>query len=559
MSVMPQAPKPDSIQQCPPPEVDGQRGIAPGAEESRRPSILDGPLAPQAWSVLFTDVRAATDVERAQEPAFFRDLNLDQVIRGVIASKGGYDLAPFFHAPLRDLDMIRFRQEVFADLEQRDVYALTAAFAEQELVARYTRQRRAMRDDDMGFSHYHRARGFLNAVLAYCVAVERLTDGLGAVGVRARGLIGLRDYLVGYCDGAAFRELRDGARSLDEALDQVHYTFLLKGSRITVGPYDEQPDYSAQVSATFERFRQSAASSPLPEFRDWDTYAAIGVLDLVAKVYPDLFGRLDAFCAGHTDYLDDTIRVFDRELQFYLSYLGYIRSLRDSGLSFSYPAMSSESKAERALDTFDLALAAQRARDEETVVCNDVRLDGSERILIITGPNNGGKTTLARTVGQLHYLARLGCPVPGRDTQLFLCDHIFTRFERQEDIETLTGKLQDELNRLRDALEAATPDSLFVLNEMFNSTTAQDALFLSREILGRVSDLDAVCVCVTFLDELATLNEKTVSMVSTVDPADPAIRTYKLVRRRADGRAYARAIAEKYGLTYDRLTARRQS
>src|SRR5450432_3228228 len=111
------------------------------------------------------------------------------------------------------------------------------------------------------------------------------------------------------------------------------------------------------------------------------------------------------------------------------------------------------------------------------------------------------RTTAARrrwrTVGQLHYLARLGCAVPGRDTQLFVCDQIFTRFERQEHIGTLTGKLQDELNRLRDALDAATPDSLFILNEMFNSTTAQDALFLSREILGRVSELDALCACVT--------------------------------------------------------------
>ena len=75
------------------------------------------------------------------------------------------------------------------------------------------------------------------------------------------------------------------------------------------------------------------------------------------------------------------------------------------------------------------------------------------------------------------------------------------------------------------------------MNELFNTTSARDGLFLSVRILERVTALDALCVCVTFLDELASLNEKVVSMVATVVPDDPATRTYKVVRRPADGRA----------------------
>jgi DNA mismatch repair ATPase MutS len=158
--------------------------------------------------------------------------------------------------------------------------------------------------------------------------------------------------------------------------------------------------------------------------------------------------------------------------------------------------------------------------------------------------------------GQLHYLASLGLPVPARQARLLLADGMFTHFDRAEDPGALTGKLEDDLVRIHAILEQATERSLVIMNESFSSTTVDDSLFLGEKILEGLIRRGVRGVYVTFLDELASLGPGTVSMVSEVDPADLAQRTFRIQRRAADGLAFALAIAQKHRLTYDRIIER---
>jgi DNA mismatch repair protein MutS len=97
------------------------------------------------------------------------------------------------------------------------------------------------------------------------------------------------------------------------------------------------------------------------------------------------------------------------------------------------------------------------------------------------------------------------------------------------------------------------------MNEILNSISLSDAISLSTNILKRIIELDIICICVTFIDELAALSDTSVTMASNVNPNNVAERTYKIVRRPPDGLAYAISIAEKYRLTPTQLRERLQT
>ena len=505
-------------------------------------------------SILFGNNSAYAEKEAdASEPLFFKDLNLDQVIKAITSGKTEYNLEPFFYIPLNSANDIIYRHEIIRDLENAELFESIKLFAE-----RMKRVRLYLSMIEKLHYKYHYEGWFLEAVLVYCNAVTALETNLRDVKLKSEGLIAFNEFITGYTSSTDFKTLTAEALGLKRSLSSLKYSIIIRGDTVSVRKYEEEADYSMEVEKTFKKFQEGAGKDYTYRFSPPSgmNHVESNILKQVAKLYPGIFLCLGIFFSRKENFLNTSISTFDREIQFYVAYLEYISKMKKSGLKFCFPQIAVCDRDIWSFEGFDIALADKLVSEDLPVVCNDFTLSGGERVIVVSGPNQGGKTTFARAFGQIHYLASLGLPVPGDKARLFLFDNIFTHFEKEEKISNLRGKLHDDLFRVHDILNQAGPDSILLLNEIFMSTTLKDALFLSGRIMEIILQKGLICVWVTFIDELSSYSEKTVSMMSTALPESPETRTFRVIRKPADGLAYAMAIAGKYRLTYNQLKER---
>jgi DNA mismatch repair ATPase MutS len=477
------------------------------------------------------------------------DFSLRNIFKGIIGNIKNDELEDFLYRPLNNLDNILYRQEIFKDLANPQIYTTMSQFVARSSQMRYNIEILN------NMESLQQERWLLDSVSLYCMSLIDLLNNMSKFSLKSRGFLEFYRYLDNYIKSNEFESLRKETEDLETSISSIKYLINIKGVKITVRKDKDSDNYASIVQKTFSRFLDEDEIIHGHDSSPGVGHVEAAIVELVAKFYPEIFSKLEEFYKKRLTFMDGIISKFMHEIVFYLKYLDYIRPMEESGLNFCIPEIKDNPDKVYCMEFFDLTLAGKLQERHEIPVTNSIIVNRDSSMVIVTGPNNGGKTTFARSFGQLHYLALLGLPVPGKSASILYVDKIFSHFERTENPENNMGRLEEELERLHNILENATERSLIIINEMLSSTTHKDGIEIGRNIIHLMQEKKIFCMYVTFIHELAELPGVT-SYVSQIDSKNPEIRTYKILPRKPDGMAYAKALANKYGLTYEILKER---
>ncbi len=151
----------------------------------------------------------------------------------------------------------------------------------------------------------------------------------------------------------------------------------------------------------------------------------------------------------------------------------------------------------------------------EAFVPNDTYMDEKERILIITGPNMGGKSTYLRQVALISLLAHCGSFIPAKEAEIPLMDRIFTRIGASDYLAGGESTFMVEMKETAEILSRATSRSLIILDEIGRGTSTYDGISIAWAVVEYIHDhIGAKTLFATHYYELTDLEEELQGVVN---------------------------------------------
>lgn len=541
----------------------------------------------------------ARDKSQRADAALSDDLNLTPLVRAL-------SLHPAYEAHVRnvllalssDPQVIAYRQAILADLlrtptmvEQLQALLDEIIALEGYLTAPQWGKQNLLRQVAWRLSELER---YVETVVALD---EILTDTGEAI--QSAGLRKLQQALHAIAQSDLFNQLRE---ELPALLPQIRHI-----RSITVGinlDPDMRPQSATLLQASTEAFVGEALMFRLFGRRKRDgEVAGIGPLHDAHKIpgveramvelndrnspfMPQLFRDLSELLDETSQPIANALRKYVQinsrllialklDIAFYIGAARLIQRLNAAGLPMCQPqAMPIDERVTHLEALYNINLALQHLADKTRIpaqiVGNDAIFDEDGRIFILTGPNQGGKTTYTRAIGLAHVLFQAGLHVPAKHARMSPVDGIYTHFAKEERPNLEAGRLGEEARRLNAIFQQATRHSLVLLNESLASTAASESLYLARDVVRAFRLLGVRAVFATHLLDLAAdaqrLTRETqgdsaiISVVSQVqleeDGAGELVRrTYKIIPGPPMSKSYAVELAARYGISYDQITA----
>ena len=204
--------------------------------------------------------------------------------------------------------------------------------------------------------------------------------------------------------------------------------------------------------------------------------------------------------AQSTDHIHSFFSMLQTELAFYVGCLNLHEQLVRTGEPTSFPSpLAKEQRKHSFKELYDACLALTLGK---RTVGNATNAD-DKTLVLITGANQGGKSTYLRSIGLSQLMMQCGMFVPAETFEANMCDSLITHFRREEDTTMKSGKLDEELGRMNAIIDHLTPNSIILFNESFAATNEREGSEIARQIVNALLEKRIQVFFVTHLYDFA--------------------------------------------------------